>query len=93
MASRPLMVRLDEADHDRLEHEAQQLGMPPSTLAKVLLHATLTAPSRDPGDVASTRLTALDRLAELRANLPPVDAVRLIREGRRELDRRHAPRR
>ena len=87
------MIRLDEADHDRLEHEARQLGMPASTLARVLLHATLAAPSRDPGDVAAARLSALDRLAELRANLPRVDAVRLIREGRRDLDRRHAARR
>lgn len=93
MASRPLMVRLDEADHDRLESEARELGMPASTLAKVLLHATLSAPSPDPGDVANARLSALDRLAQLRASLPPVDAVRLIREGRRELDRRHAAQR
>jgi hypothetical protein len=33
-------------------------------------------------------LEALDRLAELRADLPPVDAVKIARESREELERR-----
>jgi hypothetical protein len=33
-------------------------------------------------------LEALDRLAELTADLPPIDAVRVARESREELERR-----
>jgi hypothetical protein len=82
------MVRLDEDDRRRLDSEADHLGMPASTLARVLLHATLTAPSHDAAARNAGRLSALDRLGDLRAKLPPVDAVRLIREGRPDLARR-----
>lgn len=34
------------------------------------------------------RLNALDRLVELSAGLPPVDAVRVVRNGRKELEKR-----
>jgi hypothetical protein len=33
---------------------------------------------------------ALDALAEFRAGLPPADAVAVLREGRAELEARHA---
>ena len=44
--------------------------------------ATAQGPSSDP-------LTALQRLTEFRRELPPVDAVELIREGREDLAARN----
>ena len=42
VAAKPLTVRLDRTDYERLEEIADQLGMRPSTPARVLLHASLT---------------------------------------------------
>jgi hypothetical protein len=88
--TRPLTLRLEEPDYDRLQAEAADLGMKPGTLARVLLHASLgRAPV--PGRGRSRRDAAvLDRLAALTAELPGVDAVRAAAEARLELDGRGA---
>src|SRR5215813_12196130 len=42
MAAKPLTVRLDSTDYERLEETADQLGTRPGTLGRVLLRASLT---------------------------------------------------
>jgi hypothetical protein len=88
---RALTVRLDARDYDRLEREATRLGMRPGTLARVLLRASLGAPER-PSEHPSVSLEQLfDRLAGLRAGLPPVDAADITAAGRETLERRGEP--
>ncbi|MGH3916276.1 MAG: hypothetical protein ACRDTC_23140 [Pseudonocardiaceae bacterium] len=40
--TKAITVRLDEADHAALTRQADQLGVRPGTLARMLLHAGLT---------------------------------------------------
>ncbi len=88
MAAKPLTVRLDSPDYERLEETAGQLGMRPGTLAKVLLHASLTgARTASLGNQAGA-LAALSRLREMAGDLPPVDSVAIAAEARRELESR-----
>ena len=88
MAARPLTVRLDASDYDRLEETADQLGMRPGTLAKVLLHASLTGARTASLGNQARALAALARLREMAAGLPQVDAVAIAAEARRELESR-----
>ena len=81
--TRPVTLRLDEDDYDRLEAEATELGVKPGTLARVLLHASLTRSGR-----GGPALDALDRLAALTGDLPAVDAVRVAADVRRDLEKR-----
>lgn len=88
MAARPLTVRLEATDYERLEETADQLGMRPGTLAKVLLHASLSGQrSQAPGN-RTRALAALATLRGMAASLPAVDAVAIAAEARRELDSR-----
>ena len=82
--TKPLTVRLDGPDYQRLEEEARGLGMRPGTLARVILHANLagTAPV---SASAATRLSALDRLTALSRGRPAADAVRLLAEAREDI--------
>ena len=82
--TKPLTVRLDPPDYERLEDEARGLGMRPGTLARVLLHASLSA---GPGSAspADARLAALDRLMALAKGQPKADAVRLVNEAREDI--------
>jgi hypothetical protein len=86
--SRPLTVRLEAEDYERLEQEAIRLGMRPGTLARVLLRASLGEPERQPEHPQVSLQRLMDRLAALREGLPPADAAAVIAEGRAELDRR-----
>ena len=88
MAAKPLTVRLDTNDYERLAETAEQLGMRPGTLAKVLLHASLTGARTASLGNRARALAALARLREVAAGLPPVDAVAMAAEARRELDAR-----
>ncbi|HLQ34861.1 MAG TPA: hypothetical protein VK457_19425 [Chloroflexota bacterium] len=82
--TKPVTIRLDPPDYERLEDEARGLGMRPGTLARVLLHASLgTQPAAPPG--ADLRLAALDRLIALAKGRPPADAVQLVNEAREDL--------
>jgi hypothetical protein len=82
-------LRLHPADYERLEAEAERLGMLPGTLARVYVRAGLSG-----GAIEAKRrragLAALDRLAELTADLPPIDAIDVARASRDELERRSA---
>jgi hypothetical protein len=92
---RALTLRLESSDYERLAAEANRLGMSPGTLARVYVRAGLAGN----GDTAEERrrltgLAALEGLAALRARLPQlgsVDVVKLVREGRKDLARRTAP--
>jgi hypothetical protein len=88
MAAKPLTVRLDSTDYERLEETADQLGMRPGTLAKVLLHASLTGARTASLGNRARALAALARLREMAGSLPPVDAVAIAAEARNELESR-----
>jgi hypothetical protein len=88
IAEKRLTVRLDSTDYERLEETADLLSMRPGTLAKVLLHASLTgARTASPGNRVRA-LAALARLRQMAAGLPPVDAVAIAAAARRALDAR-----
>jgi hypothetical protein len=85
--TKPVTIRLDPPDYERLEDEARGLGMRPGTLARVLLHASLgtgTQPATPPPS-ADVRLAALDRLMALAKGRPSADAVRLVNEAREDI--------
>jgi hypothetical protein len=91
VATKPVMIRLDDADYARLEHEAQHLGLRPGTLAKILLHSSLKTANRSREATQRRRLEALAQLQALAHGVPPVDPVRLVEQGRLELERRLEP--
>lgn len=89
LMSRAITIRLPTADYETLEGEARSLGMRPGTLAKVLLHGTLsrTEPTRS-ALAAGARTAALDRLVALSAGLRPVDALALLHASREDVGER-----
>ncbi|SDX68278.1 hypothetical protein SAMN05661080_00829 [Modestobacter sp. DSM 44400] len=82
--TRAITVRLDEADHAELAKQAGQLRVRPGTLARMLVHAGLSA------DVSATgrenARTALDRLVARSQQRTPGDAVALVADARDALD-------
>jgi hypothetical protein len=84
MATRDRTVQLQQDAYDLLVREAERRGVAPEALADELVRADLGGPGR--ADTAA----ALDALAEFRAELPPTDAVTLVREARAELEARGA---
>jgi hypothetical protein len=78
-----LTIQLSQADCDRLQSEAKRLNIPPEALASIVLQFGLAKinPSID-------GLAALWGLSEIRKKLPPIDAVKLARESREELEQR-----
>lgn len=80
--TRAITIRLDLSDYERLAGEARNLGVRPGTLAKVLLHSTLTKTEATHTEAA---VAALDRLAALAARKPAVDVVTLIHEARTDI--------
>ncbi len=82
MATRPRPIHLQPDAYELLAREAARRGVEPDQLADELVRSDLT-------DVPQTDLgAALDALAEFRAELPPIDAVALVRAGRDELEAR-----
>ncbi|MGI2904216.1 hypothetical protein [Tolypothrix sp. VBCCA 56010] len=81
--SKFLTIQLSPEDRDRLQTEAIRLNVPPETLAQTLLHNSLAQvnPFIHPRE-------ALLRLREIARKMPPVDAVKLARESRQELEQR-----
>ena len=84
-----ITLRLEAEDYERLEAEAKRLGMRPGTLAQAYIRAGLAGHA----DIEAEKkrrlgLEALDRLAKLTADLPPIDAVEVARESREELEQR-----
>ena len=75
-------VRLQPDAYDLLMQEAGRRGVEPGALVDELVRKDLSsARADDLGD-------ALDALAAFRAELPPADAVALVRDGRAELEAR-----
>jgi hypothetical protein len=64
--------------------------MAPGTLARLYVRAGLGDGESERERRRQAGLAALDRLAELTSDLPPVDAARVAREGREDLEQRPA---
>ena len=79
--TRAITVRLDDADHAALARQADQMRVPPGTLARMLVHAGLSEgmPAR------SDARAALARLVRRSAQRPAADAVALVNEARTAL--------
>ncbi|MDA8289241.1 MAG: hypothetical protein M0014_12490 [Actinomycetota bacterium] len=79
--TRAITVRLDDADHEALARQADQLRVQPGTLARMLVHAGLTEiqPAR------SDARGAIARLVRRSQQGPPADAVTLVAEARAQL--------
>jgi hypothetical protein len=90
MATKTVVVRLDDEDYELLRQRARALGVRPGTAARILLRADLAGPNS--GHEAEERkrkaLDALDRLREIASRSPRLSAVDLVREGREELEDR-----
>ena len=84
MAAADRSVHLQSDSYDPLVKEAARRGVGPEALADELLRADLSAAGREDQEAA------LNALADLRAGLPPADAVALVRESRAELEARSA---
>ena len=86
-----ITLRLDGEDYEQLVAEARRRGMHPGTLARVYVRAGLGGNGAN--RVEQQRrigLDALDRLARITADLPPIDAVQVARESREALEQRSA---
>lgn len=86
--SKAITLHLAPADYERLAAEAQRRGLSVGELARTYVQAALPAEGIWTEERRKAALEALDRLAELRADLPPVDAVQIARESRKDLERR-----
>lgn len=73
-------MRLDEADHAALEKQAEQLRIRPGTLARILVHAGLSAGAPVAG--SENARAALDRLVQRSRERASADAVGLVAEAR-----------
>jgi len=84
-----ITVELDPADDERLKALAKQQELAPEALAQLYVRAGLAGNGETDAERRRRQgLAALQRLRELTADLPPVDAVQLVRDGREELERR-----
>ncbi len=79
--TKAITVRLDQADHEALARQADQLRVSPGTLARMLVHAGLSedVPARQKARQAITRLVRRSR------QRPPGDAVMLVEDARTAL--------
>jgi hypothetical protein len=92
MTTKAITLRLDVDDFDRLEANARRLGVLPGTLARMMIRDSLQAGVDQSPAVNMQRI--LQRAADLRSRLPDqsrVDVVKIIQEGRADLDRRSSP--
>lgn len=83
---RAVTVRLDESDHVALEKQAEQLGVRPGTLARMLLHAGLSGDW--PAAGSGSARAALDRLVTRSQRRTAGDAVALVADARVALEPR-----
>ncbi len=86
-----ITLRMNPADYERLEAEAERLGVAPATLARVYVRAGLSGETQSAsGRNRRACLDALRGLAALRQRLPDggsrVNVVEIIAEGREERD-------
>jgi hypothetical protein len=85
LMTRPITLRLDGSDDERLRTEATRLGVKPGTLARMYVRAGLATSGPEERQTAAD---ALARLASLRTMVSNVDAVDVVSTGRAELNRR-----
>lgn len=87
--ARPITLRLEQGDDERLRAEAARLGVKPGTLARIYVRAGLAGDeSKDTGKQRATS-DALGRLGALRAQVRgEIDAVEVVGKVRAELARR-----
>jgi hypothetical protein len=83
MATSPRTIELQPDAYDMVVREAERRGVKPDALVDELVRTDL---GHGNGDLNA----ALNAPAEFRADLPPTDAVALVREGRDELEARGA---
>ncbi len=82
--TKAITVRLDDGDHAALARQAEQLRVAPGTLARMLVHAGLSA------DVAARphARAAIARLVRRSQQRPAADAVMLVHDARAALGSR-----
>lgn len=86
VATRARTVQIHPATYDDLEIEASRRHVEPDELADKLVRERLgEMRAQQPARIAD----ALEALDAISARMPEVDAVRLVREGREELDLRN----
>lgn len=86
---RTITIEFDDSEYERLEEAARRRGTSPEALLRFLVDDALhEAAENDPERRKREALAALDRLAELTRDLPEIDAVQIVREGRDELEQR-----
>jgi hypothetical protein len=78
--AKAITLRLDEADHEALTRQADELRVRPGTLARMLVHAGLEG-GVTPAAVSSPR-AAIERLIERSRARPAADAVALVEDAR-----------
>jgi len=84
--TKAVTLRLPKPDFEQLAAKAEQSGVRPGTYARMVLHQHLQ-PGYDQATLDKAH-RALDRLGELRRNLPAVDAVEIVRQSRGDLESR-----
>jgi hypothetical protein len=87
-----LTVELENGQVDRLQEEAARRGMTVSGLVASIVAEHVAALEPTAEEKKQRMLAALDTLDRLRedmqARVGPIDAEKLVREGREELERR-----
>lgn len=86
---RTITIQFDDREYERLLAAARRKGTSPEALLRFLVHDVLhESEENDPERRKREALAALDRLAELTRDLPEIDAVQIVRDGRDELEQR-----
>ncbi|HMM43070.1 MAG TPA: hypothetical protein PKA95_14325 [Thermomicrobiales bacterium] len=88
-----ITISLDDEEYDRLTSEARRRSIQPEALAREYIHQNLPEESEEAGDVLQRTMAALEELRSIREDArrrgyPALDAVEVVREGRRELEER-----
>lgn len=83
--TRSLTIQLSPEERSILFAEAQRRNLSPHVLALEIVRDSIAQMQQFKDQVA---LNALDRLDELVSHLPLVDAVKLVRASREELEQR-----
>lgn len=87
--SNAITLRLAAEDYEQLTAEAHRRGMRSDALAEVYVRAGLARTSEtEAARQRQAALKALDHLATLTADLPPIDAVAIARASRAQLEQR-----
>lgn len=76
--TKAITLRLDASDHAALTEQAGRLKVRPGTLARMLVHASLTE-GRFGNDAP---LSAIERLVQRSHHFPKGDAVALVDDAR-----------